>query len=225
MTVLDIGAHHGFYAILSSKKVGRSGRVIAFEPSPRERRRLRIHLALNRCRNVIVEPWALTAHDGRATLFLVGGGESSCNSLRKPAVSEPTQTIAVETITLDHYLKRQTVGRIDLIKIDIEGGERDLLRGSELLLQRYPRPVLLVEMAEVRTAPWGYSASAIYDLLDNSGYRWFTCTPDGGLASCPKSDVARYENLVAVPKETLPTLTSFTQAREGVGRKAQCTKR
>jgi len=56
MTVLDIGAHHGFYTILASKKVGPSGRVIAFEPSPRERRRLLLHLKLNQCSNVKVEP-------------------------------------------------------------------------------------------------------------------------------------------------------------------------
>jgi len=43
MTVLDIGAHNGFYTLLAAKKVGPAGKVIAFEPSPRERARLRIH--------------------------------------------------------------------------------------------------------------------------------------------------------------------------------------
>lgn len=40
MVVLDIGAHHGYYTLLASQKVGPAGRVIAFEPSSRERRRI-----------------------------------------------------------------------------------------------------------------------------------------------------------------------------------------
>ena len=54
MTVLDVGAHHGLYTLLASKRVGKHGRVISFEPSPREGRALRLHLLLNRCRNVVV---------------------------------------------------------------------------------------------------------------------------------------------------------------------------
>src|SRR5258708_10712335 len=59
MTVLDAGAHHGLYTLLASKRVGRRGRVIAFEPSPRERKRLRRHLWANRCKNVAVQSCAL----------------------------------------------------------------------------------------------------------------------------------------------------------------------
>jgi hypothetical protein len=47
MTVVDVGAHHGLYTLLASKCVGWHGRVIAIEPSPRERGRLGKHLRLN----------------------------------------------------------------------------------------------------------------------------------------------------------------------------------
>jgi len=47
MTVIDVGAHHGLYAILAARQVGATGRVIAFEPAPSVRRRLRWHLRLN----------------------------------------------------------------------------------------------------------------------------------------------------------------------------------
>ena len=62
MVVLDLGAHHGFYTLLASRKVGPKGRVIAFEPSPRERRRLIWHLRLNRVSNVVVESFAPKGH-------------------------------------------------------------------------------------------------------------------------------------------------------------------
>src|ERR1700719_74060 len=59
MTVVDVGAHHGLYTLLASKGVGRRGKVIAFEPSPRERRRLLRHIRVNACSNVAVEACAL----------------------------------------------------------------------------------------------------------------------------------------------------------------------
>src|SRR6202048_3475496 len=66
MTVWDVGAHHGLYTLLASKRVGSAGRVIAFEPSARERKRLRLHLQLNRCKNVVVESCALGDKRGEA---------------------------------------------------------------------------------------------------------------------------------------------------------------
>src|SRR5439155_930915 len=47
MTVLDLGAHHGLYTLLASKRVGPKGKVFAFEPSVRERTALRRHVMLN----------------------------------------------------------------------------------------------------------------------------------------------------------------------------------
>jgi hypothetical protein len=86
MTVLDAGAHHGLYTLLASKRVGKRGRVIAFEPSPRERKRLRRHLWLNRSRNVTVQSCALGDEHREADLFLVEGREDWCNSLRSPQI-------------------------------------------------------------------------------------------------------------------------------------------
>src|SRR5271154_1923841 len=52
MTVLDVGAHHGLYTLLASKRVGPEGKVFAFEPATRERTALLQHSRLNRCKNV-----------------------------------------------------------------------------------------------------------------------------------------------------------------------------
>jgi FkbM family methyltransferase len=58
MTVVDVGAHHGLYTLLASKRVGWDGRVVAIEPSPRECARLEKHLRVNRCSNVVLVPCA-----------------------------------------------------------------------------------------------------------------------------------------------------------------------
>jgi FkbM family methyltransferase len=206
MTVLDIGAHHGLYTLLASRKVGMQGRVLAFEPSPRERKNLLKHLRLNRCRNVVVEAIALGGQSGLGELFVVEGMETGCNCLRPPDVSEPTTKISTSIETLDGFLAQRGIHRADFIKIDVEGAELEVLRGATTLLKRPPRPIILAEVQELRTAAWGYSAREIVDFLRPYDYRWFRLA-EAGLQPL-RDDCSRLnENLVAVPNEwALPDL-------------------
>jgi FkbM family methyltransferase len=201
MTVLDVGAHHGLYTLLASKCVGRTGRVIAFEPSPRERRRLALHLRINRCGNVDVHPCALGDRAGSAHLFLVEGIHDWCNSLRLPNVEERTSRVTVEVRRLDHLL--ETIGwpRVDFIKLDVEGAELSVLKGAPQLLRGNVRPAILAEVQDVRTTPWGYAAREIVRFLADAGYGWFALADDGSLESI-SSDLFYYDaNLVALPLE------------------------
>jgi FkbM family methyltransferase len=209
MTVLDIGAHHGFYTMLAAKMVGPTGRVMSFEPSHRERERLLVHLRLNRILDkVSVFPVALGRETGESTLYVVAGRDTGCNSLRPPAVTEPTRMIQVPITSLDTFLAQQNVARVDFVKMDVEGGELGVLEGAEELLGRFPRPVILAELADSRTLPWGYSASAIYDSLAAKGYRWFAITQDGNLQACPRTDQFG-TNLAAFPDERVAETVAF----------------
>jgi FkbM family methyltransferase len=203
MTVLDIGAHHGFYSLLASRLIGPNGRVFAFEPSARERKRLARHVALNRCSNVQIEPTALGSHTTQADLFLVDGAEDYCNSLRPPAVDAKTRTTRVNVTSIDEFLSRTGIQKIDFIKLDVEGAELEVLKGARSLLAAVPRPTLLVEVYDIRTEPWGYRAHEIVRCLNQAGYEWFGLRDDGTpQAIDPGKD--RYDaNLVAVPRESL----------------------
>ncbi len=212
MTVLDIGAHHGFYTMLAAKKVGKEGRVIAFEPSPRECARLATHLRLNRCTNVQVESCALGSSPGEAQLYVVEGVETGCNSLRLPNVAEPTRRLRVDVATLDQRLEQHRVKSVDFIKLDAEGAELDVLKGGARLFERRPRPVLLCEVAEIRTAPWGYPAREIVMFLRHRGYRWYRPLLDGSLEPVPPEQERFHGNLVAVPEERADLLPSLARA-------------
>jgi FkbM family methyltransferase len=207
MVILDIGAHHGLYTLLASKKVGIEGQIITFEPSPRELRRLRWNLVLNRCRNVHIEPLAVSSKEGIAELYVCLGQETGCNSLRPPAVSEPVRKVQVTTTTLDSYLRRNGINRVDFMKLDVEGAELEVLQGASELLGN-SRPIILCEIADVRTEPWGYRGVEIYDFLEAREYRWFSVVTGGKLQSCSKK--TRYhENLIAVPEEKLPEVEGY----------------
>lgn len=209
MTALDIGAHHGLYTVLASKRVGSAGIVIAFEPSPRERKQLLRNIRLNRCLNVRVEPYALGRERSRAELYIVESGEDGCNSLRPPVVDGSTHRISVEVVTLDQVLSRNGIRSVDFLKLDVEGAELETLQGAIKLLRGRPRPVLLVEVYDIRTQPWGYLAREIVAFLDRIGYRWFLLLESGSIEPV-KSDLQKYDaNLVAVPEERLETMTQF----------------
>ena len=170
MTVLDVGAHAGLYTMIAARSARPGGRIIAFEPSPRERARLVRHLRLNGIEGVTIEPVALGSADGEADLFVVDTNQTGCNSLR-PVPGEHAVTTRVPVRSLDSYAAEHGIERVDFVKMDIEGGERDALRGGEQLFRRC-RPVLLVEIEPARIAPWGYEPREIFEMIAGWGYEW-----------------------------------------------------
>jgi FkbM family methyltransferase len=201
MTVLDIGAHHGLYTLLLSKKVGGKGRVIAFEPSPRECCRLEKHLRFNRCSNVYLERSAVGSEPGEADLFLVDGFQDWCNSLRPPALPDPTHTVPVRVRRIDDVLAEQHVSKVDFIKLDVEGGELAALNGATRLLHGESRPAILAEVQDIRTLPWGYPAREIIQFLIRMDYRWFAIAAKGALLPISCDQESYDANLVALPVE------------------------
>jgi FkbM family methyltransferase len=209
MTVVDVGAHHGLYTLLASKCVGRQGRVLAFEPSPREASRLEKHLRLNRCRNVEVDGRAVADKAGEAELHVVDGPRDWGNSLRPPSVAEPVHSVRVNTCRLDDALAEKGIRSVDFIKMDTEGAELAVLQGAQRLVHRAPRPVILAEVQDVRTRPWGYEAREIMRKLAQWNYRWFSVGETGELyPAC--ADAEEYDgNFVALPEEKLGEFKAF----------------
>jgi FkbM family methyltransferase len=201
MTALDIGAHHGLYTLLLSKKIGASGRVFSFEPSPREGVALRKHLKLNRCRNVAVEELAVGDENKEGQLHVVEGFETGCNSLRPPIVMSETSPVCVCVRRLDDWVSERRLDAVDFIKLDVEGGELAALRGASRFLERRPRPVILVEVQDVRTQPWGYRAKDILLYLASRDFRWFRLL-EGGIVELLDLSPESFEgNFVAWPSE------------------------
>jgi FkbM family methyltransferase len=209
MTILDVGAHHGLYSLLASQRVGTGGTVIAFEPSPRERKVLKSHLAINHCRNVRVEPFALGSKTEVATFYQVVDSNNCCSSLRPPATSSPTKPIRVSIIPVDDYLTNNHIKAVDFIKIDTEGAELEVLKGAGRTLAVAPRPVLLMEVAEIRTAPWGYPASMILAHVRELAYAWYSIEDDGSLAALQPDHDINDTNLVAIPLERITEVTEI----------------
>jgi len=203
MVVLDVGAHHGLYTLLASKCVGGAGEVTAFEPSPRERKALLLNLRLNGTKNVRVEPVALGSENSFAQLYVVDRQETGCNSLRPPATSSTTSTTKVEVRRLDDWAADRGIDHADFIKLDVEGAELEFLKGGERFLGKGKRPVILAEVQDMRTKPWGYQAKEIIRHLGARNFVWFRIVDAGRLEKLDTGLEAYDGNFVAVPQESL----------------------
>lgn len=201
MTVLDIGAHHGLYTLLASSMIGRGGKVFAFEPSPRERKALRLNVLLNRRKNVSIQPFALGDKLCHSDMYVVEGQETGLNSLRPPAADVETIAVPVEVRTVDDLVGGGALPPPDFIKLDVEGAELSVIKGASKVLSREPRPVIMAEVESFRTEPWGYLAMDIIKLLEDLNFRWFKPVEGGLLRPFNKSGDPFIGNFVAVPEE------------------------
>lgn len=146
MTCIDVGAHVGYFTLLAARLVGSAGQVYAFEAEPSTYDVLVRNVQLNQYRNILPLNQAIGDRSGRAELFLSnrsGTGVSRWNRLYSGGELGPS--ILVTTTTLDEFLAKEGEPRVDLVKMDIDGGEVLALRGMMNLLSRAWAPKLIIE--------------------------------------------------------------------------------
>ena len=100
---------------------------------------------------------------------------------------------------------------MDFIKLDVEGGELEVLRGAEDLLKRRPRLLILAELQDVRAKAWGHRAKDAAAFLESLGFRWFKPMLGGNLANVPGDRDEYDDNLVAVPAERMREIAEMIE--------------
>ena len=168
---VDAGANFGIYTLLASKIVGGAGRVISFEPSSRVFPVLRRNIALNGFKNVLAFPVALTDKPGRARLYYHSA--VGCDSLGKDASFEQdAHAEDICTESLDDALKQTSIGRVDVIKMDVQGAEELALRGANEIVASM-RPVVIFEFFPEGAASLGLPPNGAWNFLEEHGYDFF----------------------------------------------------
>ena len=142
--VFDVGAASGLYTVIAARRVGESGRVVAFEPRPDNFSRVRHNVAINRFPHVEVLNLALSDSDGAASFSL--GADANRGGLTDVHV-EPGRggTIDVRTATIDTLVADGSIPAPDVIKMDIEGAEVEALLGAQRTLAG-SHPTLIIEV-------------------------------------------------------------------------------
>jgi FkbM family methyltransferase len=165
--VFDCGANQGIYSCAFAALVGPSGRVEAFEPQRYAARCAERNISLNGFRNARVNRAAVSSREGQVFL----------DTSRGPVAASIVRTFGsvsgeiVPTISLDGFTEANSIRRVDLIKMDIEGAEFDALVGARKLIAS-SLPILILEANEVDVA-WLKS----WEFLEQLGYLIYDLSP------------------------------------------------
>jgi len=133
-TFIDIGANHGYYTLMASRRVEKAGLVIAYEPEPKNFDMLSRHVRWNRLTNTQLRPFAVGAENGTGR-FARGNGTGT-GKLSKEG------DIEVSVVQLDQEVQ-QHGWQPNVLKVDVEGAEMEVLRGAAETLRVHRPDVFL----------------------------------------------------------------------------------
>src|SRR5918998_2965739 len=146
-TVIDIGAHIGRYTITSSKQVGSTGKVVAIEADPENFELLKRNIALNNLTNVLPLNYAAFSTRTRIKLY-EQSASAKYNSVMLTRAAKTKNYVEVKANTFASILKQNGINQVNWLKIDVEGAEFEVLKGSTETLS-WENISLLVEIHNI----------------------------------------------------------------------------
>lgn len=168
----DIGANIGLFSLVAAKRIGETGKIFAFEPSPKTFLRLKENIVLNKFENIIPLNLGLSNKIEKLPFNISETGYDAWNSFAGNGSELLQKSIEVPVITLESFISEKKLSNIQLFKIDVEGWEKFVLLGGEKYL-RINSPVIILELTESNTFSAGYMVQELYSLLESWGYCWY----------------------------------------------------
>ncbi len=177
-TVLDIGANIGAHTLFLAELVGKSGRVIAFEPTDYAFSKLTINCELNpKLVNRIQYNQVMlvdldSSHKSTPKLY------SSWPLINQSDVHQQHQgkiksTDGAQAHTLDSIILNMDIQQVDFIKMDIDGFECSMLKGAKETLTRW-HPTIIMELAPYVLKEQGTSLNELVRILTNLDYKFYS---------------------------------------------------
>ncbi|MFC9778616.1 FkbM family methyltransferase [Paenibacillus chitinolyticus] len=195
-TVVDVGANIGYFTVLAAKVVGNTGRVIGYEADPNTAAVLKDNLAMNwLTENVTIINKAVYS-ENKTLQFRSSERFHGYSSWKEKPQDDNLidhYTIRdVEAVSLDNEL--QELDTIDLVKIDIEGGEYHAFLGMKKLIQDRKIKTITFEWNKAMLgADEGPFLDLISDLITNRGARLTLLDKEGEVVETTLKDLAAFE--------------------------------
>lgn len=167
-TVIDIGANIGYYTLMFAKLVGNDGKVFAFEPELSNYNLIKKNVEINGYKNVVIEHKAVSNKNEKIKLYL-----SEDNKGAHTLVKDKTKNfLEIDSVRLDDYFKEYE-GKVDFIKMDIEGAEMEALKGMSLTLVKMSNIKLMTEYNPYLLKKIGINPKEYLELLKKSGFKLY----------------------------------------------------
>lgn len=175
---VDIGANVGYFTMLMANSA-RTGSVHAFEPLPMNVALLKASIELNGFTNIHVNQCAVG--DRKGEISFVQSADTAYSSLRDTGRKLAEHSIHVPMITLDEYVERVGITRVDVIKADVEGSEELVVDGAaKLLNNKAARPrLVLLELFNKNLQAFGSSVAGVVQKMGSLGYVPFVLNSQG----------------------------------------------
>ncbi len=173
--IFDVGAYDGE---VSKKydKIFPTSQIYAFEPFPESFSLLKKAVVSHG--NISINNVALSSSFGKQSFFI--NGSYATNSLFatdkesenywKKELLETTAEIQVNTITLDQFCERNNIPHIDILKLDVQGGEYNVLKGARNLLKKKNIKLIFMEIILVPTYKGQKDLRDYLDFFSEFGY-------------------------------------------------------
>ncbi|MFC1680201.1 FkbM family methyltransferase [Pseudomonadota bacterium] len=161
--ILECGGHHGCTAIVLSNWVSSAGKVVTFEPFPKNCDIIEKNIKQNGLRNMTLERKAVGAVRGVVSI----------NNASNSSVTLSGAGVQVEMTCLDDYEHLNPT----FLKIDVEGFEMQVLQGAEKILSTHPK--LAIEIHTEQLSKYGASVQDLFRLIDVESYKLWIQWEDG----------------------------------------------
>jgi FkbM family methyltransferase len=202
-TFVDCGANIGYFSVLATGLVGPHGRVVAIEANPQTFELLKRNLALNGCGTPV--HCAVTTNAGEVDIFVSDMGDVY-SSLRTGGLvtGDSVRSYKVPGRPLDEVVEDLGLDRVHVVKVDIEGGELDVLRSARRTMTQL-RPVWIVEYGTNTWPAFGATAEQLLALVKDRGYeiRQFDLSARRLVAPLPNVWQSPYTNIMLLPNEKI----------------------
>jgi FkbM family methyltransferase len=174
MTFLDVGANVGYFSALALSLVGTNGHVHSFEPVPSIFAHLEKVARANPEHDLVCNMCGLGENDDVSIISVAGSINAGWNTMVPGFMSSDlaVETVPVRVQRLDEYLFGRGINSVDLIKIDVEGFELPILRGSQAFFEKMPnKPPIICEVQPSAYSKLGCSLRDLRGFLTRYGYR------------------------------------------------------
>ncbi len=194
-TCFDIGACFGVVTLCMAQSAGETGQVFSFEAEKKNFLNLRRNLELNHFKNTKAFNKGVYSNENGFELSVFSKEAYGIHAV-KNAYEKGEHIQKVETICLDNFCTLEGIGQIDLIKIDVEGVEPEILKGSIRLLRSHAIKKIIFEVSELSLNKYGYTIEKLTGLLTENDYSIWEINEDGSLTGpmqvYPKTNFANW---------------------------------
>jgi len=173
---IDVGANVGIWSLTAATIVGDTGKVLSFEPNETTFHRLTENIELSGRRNIVSVNAAVAATNGRRSFYCAPEHNHS-----RLGENDESRSAQVDAFALDEYMNGDAVHGL---KIDVEGGELEVLEGAARILQQNT-PWVIVEYNGFYAGACALSDWPVHRLLRRYGYRPYRIGGKGRLSASP----------------------------------------